>query len=171
MFREALTFDDVLLLPAASSILPSQAETRTRLTRSISLGIPLISAAMDTVTEGRLAIAMAQAGGIGVLHRNLTIEQQAAEVRMVKKFESGMVVNPVTIHPDATLADAFMLMERNGITGIPVVEESGKLAGILTNRDVRFATNMSEPVRNLMTKENLVTVTDACEGASSPLPD
>ena len=134
MFREALTFDDVLLLPAASSILPSQAETRTRLTRSISLGIPLISAAMDTVTEGRLAIAMAQAGGIGVLHRNLTIEQQAAEVRMVKKFESGMVVNPVTIHPDATLADAFMLMERNGITGIPVVEESGKLAAAFDDR-------------------------------------
>ncbi len=160
MIREALTFDDVLLLPAASSILPSQADTRTRLTREVTLGIPIISAAMDTVTEGRLAIAMAQAGGIGVLHRNMSPELQAEQVRMVKKFESGMVVNPVTIGPDATLADAFALMERHGITGIPVVEAGGKLAGILTNRDVRFATNMREPVRNLMTKENLVTVAD-----------
>ena len=160
MIREALTFDDVLLLPAASSVLPSQADTRTRLTKSISLGIPIISAAMDTVTEARLAIAMAQAGGIGVLHRNMDADVQAEHVRQVKKFESGMVVNPVTIEPDATLADAFALMERHGITGIPVVEQSGKLAGILTNRDVRFATNMSEPVRNLMTKENLVTVSD-----------
>jgi len=160
MIREALTFDDVLLLPAASSILPSQANTKTRLTRSIALGIPLISAAMDTVTEGRLAIAMAQAGGIGVLHRNMSAEEQAENVRMVKKFESGMVVNPVTIEPDATLADAFALMQRHGITGIPVVEGSGKLAGILTNRDVRFATNLREPVRNLMTKENLITVKD-----------
>ena len=160
MIREALTFDDVLLLPAASSILPSQAETKTRLTRSISLGIPLLSAAMDTVTEGRLAIAMAQAGGIGVLHRNMSAEEQAENVRMVKKFESGMVVNPVTIEPQATLADAFALMQRHGITGIPVVEGSGKLAGILTNRDVRFATNLQEPVRNLMTKDNLITVRD-----------
>jgi len=158
--REALTFDDVLLLPAASSILPSQADTRTRLTRSVALGIPIVSAAMDTVTEGRLAIAMAQAGGIGVLHRNMSPEAQAAEVRMVKKFESGMVVNPVTIEPDSTLADAFALMQRHGITGIPVVEGSGRLAGILTNRDVRFATNLREPVRNLMTKENLITVKD-----------
>jgi len=160
MIREALTFDDVLLLPAASSILPSQADTRTRLTRSIALGIPLLSAAMDTVTEGRLAIAMAQAGGIGVLHRNMSADEQAENVRMVKKFESGMVVNPVTIEPDATLADAFALMQRHGITGIPVVEGSGKLAGILTNRDVRFATNLREPVRNLMTKDNLITVKD-----------
>ncbi len=160
MIREALTFDDVLLLPAASSILPSQADTKTRLTRSVALGIPLISAAMDTVTEGRLAIAMAQAGGIGVLHRNMSADEQAENVRMVKKFESGMVVNPVTIEPDATLADAFALMQRHGITGIPVVEGSGKLAGILTNRDVRFATNLQEPVRNLMTKENLITVRD-----------
>tara|TARA_R110002110_G_scaffold179197_21_gene384666 strand:+ start:1279 stop:2739 length:1461 start_codon:yes stop_codon:yes gene_type:complete len=160
MIREALTFDDVLLLPAASTVLPSQADTRTRFTRTISLGIPIVSAAMDTVTEARLAIAMAQAGGIGVLHRNMTPEQQAEQVRQVKKFESGMVVNPVTIEPDATLADAFALMERHGITGIPVVEPSGKLAGILTNRDVRFATNPAEPVRNLMTKEKLVTVAD-----------
>ena len=160
MIREALTFDDVLLLPAASTVLPSQAETRTRLTRSIALGIPIVSAAMDTVTEARLAIALAQGGGIGVLHRNMDPDVQAEHVRQVKKFESGMVVNPVTIGPDATLADAFALMKRHGITGIPVVEESGKLAGILTNRDVRFATNLAEPVRNLMTKEKLVTVAD-----------
>jgi len=160
MIREALTFDDVLLLPAASTVLPTQADTRTRLTRTINLGIPIISAAMDTVTEARLAIAMAQAGGIGVLHRNMTPEQQAEQVRQVKKFESGMVVNPVTIEPDATLADAFALMERHGITGIPVVEPSGRLAGILTNRDVRFASNPAEPVRNLMTKDGLITVAD-----------
>ncbi|MBX3491015.1 IMP dehydrogenase [Parvibaculum sp.] len=160
MIREALTFDDVLLLPAASTVLPSQADTKTRLTRSIALGIPIVSAAMDTVTEARLAIALAQAGGIGVLHRNMDPDVQAEHVRQVKKFESGMVVNPVTIGPDATLADAFALMKRHGITGIPVVEETGKLAGILTNRDVRFATNLAEPVRNLMTKDNLVTVAD-----------
>jgi IMP dehydrogenase len=161
MIREALTFDDVLLLPAASTILPSQADTRTRLTKSITLGIPIISAAMDTVTEARLAIAMAQAGGIGVLHRNMTPEAQAEHVRQVKKFESGMVVNPVTITPDATLADALREMQYHGISGIPVVEPgTNKLVGILTNRDVRFASNPAEPVRNLMTKENLVTVAD-----------
>ena len=161
MIREALTFDDVLLLPAASTVLPSQADTRTRLTKSISLGIPIISAAMDTVTEARLAIAMAQAGGIGVLHRNMSPEAQAEQVRQVKKFESGMVVNPVTIGPDATLADALAEMQRHGISGIPVVEPgTNKLVGILTNRDVRFASNPAEPVRNLMTKENLVTVAD-----------
>ncbi|MBX3508505.1 IMP dehydrogenase [Parvibaculum sp.] len=161
MIREALTFDDVLLLPAASTVLPSQADTRTRLTKSISLGIPIISAAMDTVTEARLAIAMAQAGGIGVLHRNMSPEAQAEQVRQVKKFESGMVVNPVTIGPDATLADALAEMQRHGISGIPVVEPgTNRLVGILTNRDVRFASNPAEPVRNLMTKENLVTVAD-----------
>jgi IMP dehydrogenase len=161
MIREALTFDDVLLLPAASTVLPSQADTRTRLTQSISLGIPIISAAMDTVTEARLAIAMAQAGGIGVLHRNMSPEAQAEQVRQVKKFESGMVVNPVTIGPDETLADALAEMQRHGISGIPVVEPgTNKLVGILTNRDVRFASNPAEPVRNLMTKENLVTVAD-----------
>ena len=161
MIREALTFDDVLLLPAASTVLPSQADTRTRLTKSISLGIPIISAAMDTVTEARLALAMAQAGGIGVLHRNMSPEAQAEQVRQVKKFESGMVVNPVTIGPDATLSEALADMQRHGISGIPVVEpDSGKLVGILTNRDVRFASNPAEPVRNLMTKENLITVAD-----------
>ncbi len=140
--RQALTFDDVMLVPAASSIMPGETDTRTRITREIELGIPLISAAMDTVTEGALAIAMAQAGGLGVIHRNLPIDQQAAEVRKVKKFEAGMVVNPVTIHPDETLADALRLMADNKISGIPVVERgNGKLAGILTNRDVRFASD------------------------------
>lgn len=159
--REALTFDDVLLEPAASSVLPAQTDTRTRLTRSIELGIPLLSSAMDTVTENRLAIVMAQAGGMGVIHKNLTIEEQAEEVRAVKRFESGMVVNPVTIHPDQPLADALSLMEYHKISGIPVVERgNGKLVGILTNRDVRFAENRRQPVSELMTKENLVTVKD-----------
>jgi IMP dehydrogenase len=161
--REALTFDDVLLVPAASEVLPGQVDTRTRLTKTVELGIPLISAAMDTVTEAALAIAMAQAGGIGVIHRNLAIEEQAEHVRRVKKFESGMVVNPVTIAPDATLADALALMERYHISGIPVVESAqangaGKLVGILTNRDVRFATDPREMVRELMTKDKLITV-------------
>jgi IMP dehydrogenase len=157
--QEALTFDDVLLKPAASSVLPGQTDTRTRLTRTIELNIPLMSAAMDTVTESGMAIAMAQAGGIGVIHKNLEPEAQANEVRRVKKFESGMVVNPVIIHPDQTLADALALMETNQISGIPVVERgSGKLAGILTNRDVRFATESGTPVSTLMTKERLVTV-------------
>src|SRR5579872_2304396 len=161
--REALTFDDVLLVPAASEVLPSQVDTRTRLTKSVELGIPLISAAMDTVTEAGLAIAMAQAGGMGVIHKNLTNEEQAEQVRRVKRFESGMVVNPVTIAPDATLADALALMERYRISGIPVVEGAngkgaGKLVGILTNRDVRFATDPRQPVADLMTKDRLVTV-------------
>ncbi|WP_397592627.1 IMP dehydrogenase [Sphingorhabdus sp.] len=153
-----LTFDDVLLQPGASDILPSQADTRTRLTKSISLNIPVLSSAMDTVTEARMAIVMAQLGGIGVLHRNLSIEEQCAAVRQVKRFESGMVVNPITIAPDATLAEAQALMLANAISGIPVVEASGKLAGILTNRDVRFAENPSQPVSELMTHENLATV-------------
>jgi IMP dehydrogenase len=155
--REALTFDDVLLVPAASEVLPGQVDTTTRLTKSIDLGIPLISSAMDTVTESGLAIAMAQAGGMGVIHRNLTLEEQADQVRRVKKYESGMVVNPVTIAPDATLADALALMQRHRISGVPVTERSGKLVGILTNRDVRFATDTSLPVHALMTKEKLVT--------------
>jgi len=157
--REAYTFDDVLLQPAASEVLPSEVDTRARLTRSIELNIPLISSAMDTVTEARMAIAMAQSGGIGVIHKNLSVEEQAREVAAVKKFESGMVVNPLTIAPDATLADALALMERYGIHGIPVTEgQGGKLVGILTNRDVRFATVMSQPVRELMTHDRLVTV-------------
>jgi IMP dehydrogenase len=161
--RQAFTFDDVMLLPAASSILPGETDTKTRVTREIELGIPLISAAMDTVTEGALAIAMAQAGGLGVIHRNLPIDQQAAEVRKVKKFEAGMVVNPVTIGPDETLADALALMAHHRISGIPVVEHDGKLVGILTNRDVRFADNPRQRVSELMTHKNLVTVREGVD--------
>ncbi len=155
-----LTFDDVLLKPAASDILPSMASTKTRLTRGIALNIPILSAAMDTVTEADMAIIMAQLGGIGVLHRNLTIEEQCAAVRRVKRFESGMVVNPITIEPDATLGEAQALMTQNRISGIPVVDKAGKLCGILTNRDVRFADNPAQPVRELMTAENLATVSE-----------
>jgi|TARA_B110000196_G_C21115948_1_gene650511 IMP dehydrogenase len=165
---EALTFDDVLLKPAASAVLPNQVTTRTQVTRAISLGIPLLSSAMDTVTEHRLAIAMAQLGGLGVIHKNLGIAEQADEVRRVKKFEAGMVVNPVTIHPDQSLADALNLMQTHGISGIPVVEEgSGRLVGILTNRDVRFATDQRQPVKELMTHENLVTVRDGVDSTEA----
>ncbi|MBN8485793.1 MAG: IMP dehydrogenase [Sphingomonadales bacterium] len=153
-----LTYDDVLLQPGESEILPSMADLRTRLTREIGLNIPVISSAMDTVTEADMAIVMAQLGGIGVLHRNLTIEEQCAAVRAVKRFESGMVVNPITISPDATLGEARALMQANRISGIPVVEAGGRLVGILTNRDVRFADNPLQPVRELMTHENLATV-------------
>jgi len=161
--QEALTFDDVLLKPGLSDTLPSEADIRTRLTRTVSLNIPIISSAMDTVTEARLAIAMAQAGGIGVIHRNLEPDEQAEHVRRVKKFESGMVVNPVTVAPDATLADALALMEHHSISGIPVVERTsngtpGRLVGILTHRDVRFATNPGHPISELMTRDKLVTV-------------
>ncbi len=153
-----LTFDDVLLLPQASKTLPGQADVSCHITKSIALNIPVISSAMDTVTEGRLAIAMALAGGLGVIHRNFEPEDQAAEVAMVKKFVSGMVVDPVTITPDARLKQALNLMQQHRISGIPVVEKgSGKLVGILTNRDVRFADNPSTPVSELMTRENLVT--------------
>ena len=159
--EEALTFDDVLIKPAASSVLPAQVQTNTRLTREIELRVPLLSSAMDTVTESPMAIVMAQNGGMGVIHKNLDIAQQAEEVRRVKKFESGMVVNPITIHPDQTLADALGLMDSNRISGIPVVErETKKLVGILTNRDVRFASNRAQPVSELMTYENLITVTE-----------
>ena len=153
-----LTFDDVLLRPAESSVLPSMADTSTRLTRDIKLNIPVLSSAMDTVTEADMAIAMAQLGGIGVLHRNLDIDAQCAAVRAVKRYESGMVVNPITIGPDATLGEAQALMQANRISGIPVVDAAGKLVGILTNRDVRFAENPAQPVRELMTTENLATV-------------
>ena len=153
-----LTFDDVLLRPAESDIVPSMANTSTMLTRNIALHIPVISSAMDTVTEADMAIVMAQLGGIGVLHRNLTLDEQCAAVRAVKRFESGMVVNPITIAPDATLGEAQALMAANRISGIPVVENGGKLVGILTNRDVRFAANPAQPVRELMTHENLATV-------------
>ncbi len=153
-----LTFDDVLLQPCESEVLPSQADTRTQLTRGISLNIPILSSAMDTVTEADMAIVMAQLGGIGVLHRNLTVEEQAAAVRAVKRFESGMVVNPITITPCGTLGEARALMARHRISGIPVVEASGRLVGILTNRDVRFAENPAQPVSELMTHQNLATV-------------
>ena len=158
---EALTFDDVLIKPAASEVLPAQVQTNTRITKKIDLRIPLLSSAMDTVTESAMAIVMAQHGGMGVIHKNLDIVQQAEEVRRVKKFESGMVVNPITIHPDQTLADALDLMDVNHISGIPVVERSSnRLVGILTNRDVRFASNRAQPVSELMTHEGLVTVTE-----------
>jgi len=155
--REGLTFDDVLLQPKASDILPADASLKTRLTKGIDINVPLVSAAMDTVTEAPLAIAMAQTGGIGVIHRNLTIEEQAEEVRKVKRFESGMVVNPITIGPKATLKELRALGRHHNISGIPVVEDDGKLVGIVTNRDVRFATNPGEKVSKLMTTE-LVTV-------------
>src|SRR4051794_20298424 len=152
-----LTFDDVLLQPLESSVLPSQADTHTRLTRGIPLAIPVLSSAMDTVTDAVMAIVMAQLGGIGVLHRNMDVEAQAAAVRQVKRFESGMVVNPITMTPDQSLADALELMKANRISGIPIVERNGKLAGILTNRDVRFAENPRQKVSELMTRDNLAT--------------
>lgn len=157
---EALTFDDVLLKPRYSEVLPTSVATYSRITRNITLGIPLVSAAMDTVTESSLAIVMAQHGGMGFIHKNMDVAAQAAEVRRVKKFESGMVVNPVTIQPDATLADAHSLMAKHNISGFPVAEASGKLVGILTNRDVRFARDTKQPIRELMTKDNLITVTE-----------
>ena len=161
--REALTFDDVLLQPGLSELMPSETDLRTRITREIVLNIPIIASAMDTVTESKMAIAMAQAGGLGVIHRNLDPLAQAAQVRQVKKFESGMVVNPLTIAPEATLADALALMKDHGISGIPVVEgggegRAGKLVGILTNRDVRFANDPGQKVAELMTRERLITV-------------
>src|SRR6266851_3619288 len=161
--REAYTFDDVLLKPGLSDILPSEADIRSRVTRAIPLNIPIIASAMDTVTEARMAIAMAQAGGVGVIHRNFDVDGQAAQVRQVKKFESGMVVNPLTIGPDAMLSDALALMKDHGFSGIPVVTGAakgvpGKLVGILTNRDVRFATDPRQKISELMTHENLVTV-------------
>ena len=162
--RQAITFDDVLLQPGASEVIPSEANTSTFLTKSIPLNIPLISAAMDTVTEAKLAIAMAQAGGIGVIHRNYSIEQQAAQVTQVKKFESGVVMNPVTISPDASLAELKALKERTGFSGIPVVEK-GRLVGIITNRDMRFVDDMSQQVGSIMTR-SVVSVT-----MSTPLPE
>jgi IMP dehydrogenase len=164
--REAFTFDDVLLKPGLSDVLPSEVDIRSQVTRAIRLNIPIMASAMDTVTEARMAIAMAQAGGVGVIHRNFDPEGQAAQVRQVKKFESGMVVNPLTIGPDATLSDALALMSTHGISGVPVVTGGGKgipgkLVGILTNRDVRFATDPNQKVSELMTHENLVTVRES----------
>ncbi|WP_212523291.1 IMP dehydrogenase [Actibacterium sp. MT2.3-13A] len=161
--REALTFDDVLLVPAASSVLPSQADTSTFVTKSIKLNIPLLSSAMDTVTEHRMAIAMAQVGGIGVIHRNLTVEEQAREVRRVKRFESGVVYSPVTLTPDQTLADAKALIERYNFTGFPVVDEKGHVVGIVTNRDMRFANDDSTPVRVMMTTKDLAVLKEPAD--------
>ncbi|MFP4571174.1 IMP dehydrogenase, partial [Rhodosalinus sp.] len=161
--REALTFDDVLLVPGASEVLPSQADTRTHVTRAIALNIPLLSSAMDTVTESDMAITMAQAGGMGVIHRNLDVETQAREVRRVKRFESGIVYNPITLRPDQTLGDARALMERYRITGFPVVDERGHVVGIVTNRDMRFASDDNTPVRVMMTAENLAMLTEPAD--------
>ncbi len=161
--REALTFDDVLLLPAASSVLPSTADTRTRVTRDIAMNIPLLSSAMDTVTEQRMAIAMAQAGGIGVIHRNLDVQEQADQVRRVKRFESGVVYKPITLRPDQTLADAQALQDRYRVTGFPVVDESGRVVGIVTNRDMRFATDERTPVHTMMTSDNLAVLTEPAD--------
>ena len=161
--REALTFDDVLLVPAASSVLPSTADTRTFVTRDIAMNIPLLSSAMDTVTEARMAIAMAQAGGIGVVHRNLGVEEQANEVRRVKRFESGIVYNPITLSPDQTLADAKALQARYNVTGFPVVDERGRVVGIVTNRDMRFASDENTPVRVMMTSDNLAILTEPAD--------
>ena len=161
--REALTFDDVLLVPQASNVLPSTADTRTFVTRQIAMNIPLLSSAMDTVTEGRMAIAMAQAGGIGVVHRNLSIEEQAREIRRVKRFESGIVYNPITLKPDQTLADAKALQERYNVTGFPVIDEQGRVMGIVTNRDMRFASDDATPVRVMMTSEDLAILREPAD--------
>ena len=161
--REALTFDDVLLVPGASNVLPSTADTTTRVTRSIALNIPLLSSAMDTVTESRMAISMAQAGGMGVIHRNLSVHEQAREVRRVKRFESGIVFNPITLRPDQTLADAKALQDRYRITGFPVVDDKGLVLGIVTNRDMRFATNDNTPVRMMMTASNLAVLIEPAD--------
>ena len=161
--REALTFDDVLLVPGASEVLPATADTRTWVTKSIALNIPLLSSAMDTVTEGRMAITLAQAGGMGVIHKNLTVEQQAREVRRVKRFESGIVYSPVTLRADQTLADAKALIERYNFTGFPVVDEQGRVVGIVTNRDMRFATSDDTPVNVMMTSDNLAILREPAD--------
>lgn len=165
--REALTFDDVLLVPAASTVLPSTADVTTRVTRAIAMNIPLLSSAMDTVTESRMAIAMAQAGGMGVIHRNLTTDQQADEVRRVKRFESGIVYNPITLRPGQTLADAKALQDRYNVTGFPVVDERGRVVGIVTNRDMRFASDDRTPVRAMMTSENLAILREPADRAEA----
>ena len=161
--REALTFDDVLLVPAASTVMPSTADVTTRVTRSIAMNIPLLSSAMDTVTESRMAIAMAQAGGMGVIHRNLTAEQQADEVRRVKRFESGIVYNPITLRADQTVADARAFQERFNVTGFPVVDDEGRIVGIVTNRDMRFASDNRTPVRAVMTTDNLAMLNEPAD--------
>ena len=165
--REALTFDDVLLVPGASSVMPSTADTRTRVTKSIALNIPLLSSAMDTVTESRMAIAMAQAGGMGVIHRNLDIAEQADQVRKVKRFESGVVDNPITLRPDQTLADAKALQAKYAISGFPVVDAQGRVLGIVTNRDMRFAEDDATPVHAMMTADNLAILREPADLAQA----
>ena len=165
--REALTFDDVLLVPAASTVMPSTADVTTRVTRAIAMNIPLLSSAMDTVTESRMAIALAQAGGMGVIHRNLTTEQQANEVRRVKRFESGIVYNPITLRPDQTLADAKAFQDRYNVTGFPVVDDQGRVVGIVTNRDMRFARDDRTPVRAMMSSENLAILREPADRAEA----
>lgn len=165
--REALTFDDVLLVPAASTVLPSTADVMTRVTRAIAMNIPLLSSAMDTVTESRMAIAMAQAGGMGVIHRNLSTDQQADEVRRVKRFESGIVYDPITLRPDQTLADAKAFQDRYNVTGFPVVDDQGRVVGIVTNRDMRFASDDRTPVRAMMSSENLAILREPADRAEA----
>src|SRR3954467_7212811 len=155
--KEGLTFDDVLLVPAESAVLPNEVSTATRLTRTIALEVPLVSAAMDTVTEARMAIALARHGGIGILHRNLSIAEQAGEVDKVKRSESGLIVEPLTLPPHALVSDALALMERYRVSGVPITEENGRLVGILTNRDLRFEKDVKQPVSALMTARDLVT--------------
>lgn len=165
--REALTFDDVLLVPAASSVMPSTADVTTYVTKQIRMNIPLLSSAMDTVTESRMAIAMAQAGGIGVIHRNLTAEQQADEVRRVKRFESGIVYDPITLTPDQTVGDARALQARYNVTGFPVVDGHGRVLGIITNRDMRFASDDRTPVKAVMTADNLAILREPADRAEA----
>ena len=164
-FGEGLTFDDVLLVPAYSQVLPREVDIKTRLTKEITLNIPMLSAAMDTVTEANLAIALAREGGLGILHKNMTIEKQVEQVRKVKRSESGMIIDPITLLENSTIADALRLMKENKIGGIPIVDASQKLVGILTNRDLRFETSLSRKVSEVMTKENLIT---APEGTDLP---
>src|SRR6476620_1390813 len=162
-FIEGLTFDDVLLVPAYSEILPRDVEIKTRLTKDITLNVPLLSAAMDTVTEASLAIGLAREGGIGILHKNMTIEKQADQVRKVKRSESGLILDPITLDVDATIGDAQRLMRENRIGGIPIIDKSGKLAGILTNRDLRFEEDMQRKVSEVMTKDNLTTAPEGTD--------
>ena len=162
-FGEGLTFDDVLLVPAYSQVLPREVDIRIKLTKEISLNIPMLSAAMDTVTEANLAIALAREGGLGILHKNMSIDKQAEQVRKVKRSESGLIMDPITLHDDATIGDALKLMRENKIGGIPIVDINQKLVGILTNRDLRFETSLTKKVQEVMTKENLITAPEGTD--------
>ena len=165
-FGEGLTFDDVLLMPGYSQVLPRDVSIKSQLTKDITLNVPLLSAAMDTVTEASLATALAREGGLGILHKNMTIEKQAEQVRKVKRSESGLIIDPVTLLADATIGDALKLMRENKIGGIPIIDKNGKLVGILTNRDLRFETNYKDKVSSVMTKENLITAPEGTDSAS-----